>query len=328
MEKYVPPFDVTEEMLSLVAEINDILGKIKDVGSLKRQPRLRRVSRVLSVHSSLAIENVALSLNQVTDVIDGKRVTGPEDDITAVKNAFAAYDLTPRMDPYSLKDLQTAHGVMMKGLVQDAGSFRTGSVGVIGVQGRVIHIAPPCDMVPGLMEQLFAWLRSSRTDMLIRSCVFHYEVEFIHPFSDGNGRMGRLWQTLLLTGWREVFEWVPVESIIRDSQEDYYRAILLSTSEGKSDRFILYMLDAIRQAVGALERDAHAQAVRPSREVEKLLAVLGTYPMSATELMESLGLKSRANFQRHYLRPALDAGLIAMTEPEKPTSRSQRYYRR
>lgn len=188
MDKYVPPYDITEEMLELTSEITEDLGKLSNVNDLEKLPRLRRVNRIKSIQSSLAIENNTLSLEQVTDVINGKRVLGPQDDILAVKNAFAVYKILPELDPFSLDDLKKAHGVMMNGLVEGAGELRTGSVGVINEQGNVIHVAPPHNMVKVLMEQLFDWLKTSKTQMLIRSSIFHYEFEFIHPFMDGNGQ--------------------------------------------------------------------------------------------------------------------------------------------
>lgn len=163
--------------------------------------------------------------------------------------------------------------------------------------------------------------------MLIRSGIFHYEFELIHPFADGNCRMGRLWQTALLRSWKLVFEWFPVESIIKDNQEEYYRAISLSTMEGKSNRFILFMLGVIREAVSDLARDTHNHQNHISNQIKALMSVIETYPMSAAELMGKLGLRSRASFRRNYLRPVLEAGLIAMTGPDVPTNRNQRYYR-
>lgn len=327
MEKYIPPYDITEEMLELTSEIMENLGRLSNVSDLEKLPRLRRVNRIKSIQSSLAIENNTLSLEQVTDVIDGRHVLGPQDDILSVKNAFEVYKMLPKLDPFSLNDLKKSHGIMMNGLMENAGTFRTGSVGVINERGRVIHIAPPHGMVNGLMEQLFDWLKSSKTQMLIRSSVFHYEFEFIHPFGDGNGRTGRLWQTALLASWKPVFEWIPIESIIKDNQEEYYRSIGLSTSEGKSDRFILFMLGVIRQAVEELARDARNHQSHISSQIGALLRVMETYPMTALELMEKLGLKSRAAFRKNYLQPALEAGLIRMTEPDKPTSRNQRYFK-
>ena len=327
MEKYVPPYDVTEEMLDLASEITEELGKLGNVTNLDRLPRLRRVNRIMSIQSSLAIENNTLSLSQVTDVIDGKHVLGPQDDILAVKNAFAAYKTLPELDPFSLSDLKKAHGVMMNGLTQRAGAFRTSSVGVFNEQGKAVHIAPPHDMVGGLMEQLFDWLKTSKTHMLIRSSIFHYEFEFIHPFTDGNGRTGRLWQTALLASWKPIFEWIPIESIIKDHQEEYYRAIGLSTAEGKSNRFILFMLNVIKKAMLRLAKDTREYQNHIDNRIKALMSVIRPYPMSAAELMEKLGLKSRVTFRKNYLNPALEAGLIAMTNPDAPTNRNQRYYK-
>lgn len=328
MENYVPPYDITEEMLSLTSDIMEDLGKLGSVSDLAKLPRLRRVNRIRSIQSSLAIENNTLSLRQVTDVIDGKRVLGPQDDILAVKNAFEAYKLLSELDPFSLTDLKKAHGVMMNGLMEGAGELRTGPVGVFGDGGKVIHIAPPPDIVNELIGQLLDWARTSRTHMLIRSSVFHYEFEFIHPFGDGNGRTGRLWQTALLASWKPVFGWIPVESIIKDNQEEYYDAIARSSAEGKSNRFIIFMLGVIKKAVGELSGDTRNHQRHISSQMEALMSVIESYPMTALELMEKLGLKSRPAFRKNYLQPALEAGLIGMTEPDKPTSRNQRYFRK
>lgn len=327
MVKYVPPYDITEEMLELASEIMEELGRLSGVSDLEKLPRLRRVNRIRSIQSSLAIENNTLSLEQVTDVIDGKRVLGPQDDIIAVKNAFEVYKMLSQFDPFSLNDLEKAHGVMMQGLIENAGVLRKSSVGVINEKGKVIHIAPPYVMVPSLMEQLFDWLKTSKTQMLIRSSIFHYEFEFIHPFSDGNGRTGRLWQTVLLASWKPIFEWIPIESIIKDNQEEYYKAISISTSEGKSNAFIMFMLRIIRKAVAEIARDTRNHQSHISNQIKALMAVIETYPMSCVELMEKLGMKSRVSFRKNYLQPALKAGLIGMTEPDNPTSRNQRYFK-
>lgn len=327
MEKYIPPYDITEEMLELASEIMENLGKLSNVNDLEKLPRLRRVNRIKSIQSSLAIENNTLSLEQVTDVIEGKHVLGPQDDILAVKNAFEVYKILPELDPFSLNDLKRAHGIMMKGLIDGAGALRTKSVGVISENGKVIHVAPPHNMVSVLMSQLFDWLRISKTHMLIRSSVFHYEFEFIHPFADGNGRMGRFWQTALLASWKPIFEWIPIESIIKDNQDEYYRAIGLSTAEGKSNRFILFMLSVIKKAIENIVNDSLSHYNHISSQVGALLSVIESYPMTALELMEKLGLKSRVSFRKNYLQPALEAGLIGMTEPDKPTSRNQRYFK-
>lgn len=327
MDKYIPPYDITEEMLELASEITENLGRLSNISDLERLPRLRRVNRIKSIQSSLAIENNTLSLEQVTDVIDGKHVLGPKSDIVAVKNAFDVYKKLPEFDPFSLDDLKKAHGIMMNGLLLDAGELRSSSVGVFNEQGKVIHVAPPQEMVPDLMIQLFDWLKNSKVHMLIRSSVFHYEFEFIHPFGDGNGRTGRLWQTALLASWKPIFEWVPIESIIKDNQEEYYKAIGLSTSEGKSNKFILFMLGVIKKAVEEIVKDTHNHQIHVSNQIKALMSVIETYPMSALELMEKLGLKSRLTFRKNYLQPALEAGLIAMTDPNNPTNRNQRYYK-
>lgn len=327
MEKYIPPYDITEEMLELASEIMENLGKLSNVNDLEKLPRLRRVNRIKSIQSSLAIENNTLSLEQVTDVIEGKHVLGPQDDILAVKNAFEVYKILPELDPFSLNDLKRAHGIMMKELIDGAGALRTKSVGVISETGKVIHVAPPHNMVSVLMSQLFDWLRTSKTHMLIRSSVFHYEFEFIHPFADGNGRIGRFWQTALLASWKPIFEWIPIESIIKDNQDEYYRVIGLSTAEGKSNRFILFMLSVMKKAIEDIINDSRSHYNHISSQVGALLSVIESYPMTALELMEKLGLKSRVSFRKNYLQPALEAGLIGMTEPDKPTSRNQRYFK-
>ena len=327
MDNYVPPYDITEEMLELTSEIMEILGEFNSVNDLDKLPRLRRVSRIKSIHSSLAIENNTLTLQQVTDVIEGKRVLGPEDDILAVKNAFNVYKTLDNINPLSLKDLTKAHGIMMNGLVEEVGQIRTSPVGVINQDGKVIHIAPPANMVNNLIIQLFDWLKTSKTQMLIKSSVFHYEFEFIHPFRDGNGRMGRLWQTALLTSWKPIFKWIPIESIIKDNQEEYYNAITLSTSEGKSNRFIIFMLKVIKSALLDIVKDTRNHYNHINNQISALMAVIESYPMSLTELMEKVGLKSRDTFRKNYIIPALEAGLIGMTEPNKPKSKNQKYFK-
>jgi len=327
MDNYIPPYDITEEMLTLTAEIMELLGELKNVSELEKLPRLRRVSRIKSIHSSLAIENNTLTLQQVTDVIEGKRVLGPEDDIIAVKNAFEVYKTLDEINPLSIDDLVKSHGIMMKGLVEEAGQIRTSPVGVINQKGDVIHVAPPASMASGLLYQLFDWLNNSSAPMLIKSSVFHYEFEFIHPFRDGNGRMGRLWQTALLSTWKPIFRWIPIESIIKDNQEEYYNAITLSTSEGKSNRFIVFMLGVIKSALVDITKDTRNHYNHINNQITALMAVIESYPMTLTELMQKVGLKSRDTFRKNYIIPALEAGLIGMTEPDKPRSKNQRYFK-
>lgn len=326
-DKYIPPYDITDEMLDLVSEIMENLGKLSGVNELEKLPRLRRVSRIKSIHSSLAIENNTLSIEQVTDVINGKRVLAPQKDIEEVHNAFNAYEKLSEINPYSIDDLLKIHGIMMNGLVKEAGSLRSGQVGVYNQDGKVVHLAPPADFVPQQLGQLFDWVKNSNANMLIKSSVFHYEFEFIHPFNDGNGRTGRLWQTALLASWKPIFAWIPIESIIKDNQEDYYNAITLSTSQGKSNIFIEFMLDVINKAIKDIITDTRNHYNHINNQITELMKVIESYPQSATELMEKLNLKSRLGFRKNYLQPALDAGLIGMTEPDKPTSKNQKYFK-
>lgn len=327
MENYIPPFDLTNNMFELSAEIMENLGKLSNINELEKLPRLRKVSRVKSIHSSLAIENNTLSYEQVTDIINGKRVLGPQEDIIAVKNAFSAYKELDNIDPYKIKDLLKIHGIMMNGLVERAGYIRSGDVGVIDSNGNVIHAAPPALMARELIEQLFDWVKNADVQMLIKSSIFHYEFEFIHPFNDGNGRMGRLWQTALLASWKPIFKYIPIESVIKDNQEEYYKAFKISTSEGKSNAFILFMLDVINQSIKDIVNDSREHYNHLNIQINKLMQVMETYPQSAQQIMDRLNLKSRVSFRKNYLLPALEAGLIGMTIPEKPTSKNQMYFK-
>lgn len=327
MDRYIPPFDMTNTMFELTAEIMENLGKLSNINELEKLPRLRKVSRVKSIHSSLAIENNTLSYEQVTDIINGKKVLGPQEDIIAVKNALDAYKELDSIDPYNIKDLLKVHGIMMNGLVDRAGCIRSGDVGVFDSNGRVIHAAPTAPMAREFIEQLFDWVKKADVQMLIKSSVFHYEFEFIHPFNDGNVRMGRLWQTALLASWKPIFKYIPIESVIKDNQEEYYKAFKISTSEGKSNAFILFMLDVINQAIKDIVNDSREHYNHLNLQINKLMQVMETYPQSAQQIMDRLNLKSRVSFRKNYLIPALEAGLIGMTVPEKPTSKNQMYFR-
>lgn len=326
-KKYIPPYEITDEMLELVSEIMENLGKLSGIHELKKLPRLRKVNRIKSIHSSLAIENNTLSIEQVTDVIDGKRVLGPKEDIIAVQNANLAYKELENINPFSLDDLLKIHGIMMSGLISEAGKIRTGQVGIYNQDGKVVHLAPPANFVSKQFIGLFDWIKSSPANMLIKSSVFHYEFEFIHPFCDGNGRMGRLWQTALLASWKPIFAWIPIESIIKDNQEEYYNAIAQSTNQAKSNKFIVFMLDVINKAIKDILIDTKNHYNHINNQITKLMKVIESYPQSATELMQKLNLKSRVGFRKNYLQPALDAGLIGMTEPNKPTSKNQKYFK-
>ncbi len=327
-EKYIPPFDTTTKMIEIAGSIFEKLGQLTNVNNLERLPQLRKVNRIKSIQSSLAIENNSLTIGQVTSLINGRRVLGPIEDIRAVHNANLAYKELENINPYNLSDLLKIHGIMMNGLVHNPGKLRTSQVGVYDELGNAVHIAPSSSLVPSLISSLFDWVKSSDTIMLIKSSVFHYEFEFIHPFEDGNGRMGRLWQTALLTSWRPIFAYLPIESVIKDNQEKYYEAIASSTKEGKSNNFIIFMLEVIDKAISDLILDTKNHLNHLNNQILRLVEVMDSYPLSTKELMDKLNLKSREGFRRNYLEPALEAGLIDMTIPDKPTSKNQKYYKK
>ena len=249
MRNRKPPFEITTAILDEVAEIAELVGHVNASLGLSANPTLRRTNRIRTIYSSLAIEQNTLSLEQVTAVLSGKRVIAPPKDIAEVKNAYEIYEMMDKLDPYSMADLLSAHGVMTKDLVEESGCFRSRPVGVVDKQGNVLHFGTLPDYVPGLVMELLDWVRESDFHMLIKSCVFHYELELIHPFADGNGRIGRLWHTLLLTQWKPMFAWLPVESIIHDRQDEYYQAINRSNNEAESTAFIEFMLSSIKEAL-------------------------------------------------------------------------------
>lgn len=249
MRNKKPPFEITEAALSDVMEISELVGKISSTQNLSTSPILRRQNRIRTIYSSLAIEQNTLSLEQVTAVLSGKRVLAPPKDIAEVKNAYEIYDHLAELNPYSIDDLLLAHRTMMQGLVHEAGEFRSRPVGVVDNQGNVLHFGTLPQYVPYLMEELVQWTESSPFPLLIKSCVFHYEFEVIHPFADGNGRIGRLWHTLLLSKWDPLFAWLPIESIIHDHQVEYYAAINQSNAQGEGTAFIEFMLGIIKEAL-------------------------------------------------------------------------------
>ena len=249
MRNKKPPFEITNQMIDYVAEIAELVGKLNGTNHLTANPTLRRSNRIRTIHGSLAIEQNTLSLEKVTAVLNGKHILAPPKDIAEVKNAYEIYERLDELDPYSVDDLLTAHGIMTRGLVEESGMFRTRPVGVVDSEGHVLHFGTLPQYVPDLVMELLEWVKTSEVHMLIRSCVFHYELELIHPFADGNGRVGRLWHTLLLSKWNPVFAWLPVESIIHDRQQEYYDAINASNDAGESTVFIEFMLSAIKASL-------------------------------------------------------------------------------
>lgn len=249
----IPPYDITPAILKLVSSISEKIGEVNAVYLDKPSPQLRKQNKIKTIHSSLQIEGNTLTEAQITAIIENRRIIGPQKDITEVVNAIKVYDGLIDYKPTSEKDFLKAHKQLMAGLVDDAGSYRKRGVGIVK-GSEVAHVAPPYYNVPTLMQHLFDYLKDSDELPLIKSCVFHYEMEFIHPFMDGNGRMGRLWQTVILMDAYPVFEFLPFETLISQTQEDYYRALGQSDKAGKSTIFIEYMLDVIDKSLAQLLR--------------------------------------------------------------------------
>ncbi|HBD06227.1 MAG TPA: cell filamentation protein Fic [Firmicutes bacterium] len=313
-------------MLAISISITEKLGKIESYQSLKRMPVLRRNNKIRSIHSSLVIEANSLSLDEVKDVISGKTIIGPQKEIQEIKNAYKAYEMIKELNPYSEKDLLKAHEVLMYMTLDDNGKYRNNAEGVFD-GNKVIFIAPPANLVPKLMGDLFNWLKNDNdVPILIKSCIFHYEFVFIHPFSDGNGRTIRLWQNVLLTKWNPIFEYIPIESRIQKYQNKYYEAISLCHKNGDSNVFIEFMLKMIDETLDEVLHSIKKESKNISDQVNKLLEIMDyDIPLSANEIMSRLGVKSKETLRASYLNPALENGLIRMTLPTKPNSKNQKY---
>ena len=263
MNSYKPPFTMTDDITMLVSEISEEIGRLSVLYEGHITPHLRRTNRIRTIHSSLAIENNTLSIDQVTAIIDGKRVLGNPNEIREVRNAYEAYELMLELDPLSVDDLLKAHGLMMAGLIPENGRFRSQGVGVFDGK-KIIHMAPSAEFVPGLINDLIDWYMESSLHPLIKSSVFHYEFEFIHPFADGNGRMGRMWHTLLLGKWKELFYWLPIEDLIQSRQKEYYEAFNYADNVGDSSCFVALMLE-IYKGYPEEYRSSQRPSDRPSR---------------------------------------------------------------
>ncbi|MCK9197578.1 MAG: Fic family protein [Syntrophales bacterium] len=320
-ENYIPPFKITSAIISLVAEISQLIGRLSVLEEASKIIRLRRTNRIRTIQGSLAIEGNTLSVEQITAILEGKRIIAPLREVQEVRNAVKAYDQFDKWQPYSKEDLLDAHRELMTALLDNPGNFRTSGVGVMAGQ-TVVHLAPPADRVPYLMHDLLHWLKATDQHPLIASSGFHYEFEFIHPFEDGNGRMGRLWQTLILIKWNPLFAHIPVESIVYEHQAEYYAALNKSTKNAESSVFIEFMLRMILSAVTSLSAPEVTPYVTP--EVRKMLSILKG-EMTRKEIQQKLGLKDEKHFRTAYQQPAIAAGLIEMTVPDKPNSRLQKY---
>ena len=324
-----PPFDITNFMLQKVISITEKVGKITTFDSLNRMPVLRRNNKIKSIHSSLIIEANSLSLEQVFDIIEDKKVLGDQKEIQEVKNAFKAYSMIKEFNPFNESDLLKAYSILTYLIQDDNGKYRNHNEGVFD-KDKVIFVAPPPDLVKFLMKDLFLWLNEDKeTPLLIKSCIFHYEFVFIHPFSDGNGRLARLWQNVLLTSWNPIFEYIPIESSICKYQSEYYEAISMCHKEGKSTLFIEFMLKMIDETLDEVLISVNKEIKNISEQVNKLLSIMDRdEAISANEIMRRLKIKSKETLRKTYLNPALDNGLIKMTLPDKPNSKNQRYIKK
>lgn len=323
---YVPPFAVSAEAINLIAEISAQVERYAIRLEQEDGVRLRRANRIKTIHSSLAIEGNTLSEDEVRDIIDGKTVVAPIRQIQEVKNAIATYELYPTLDAFKEKDLLKAHGVMMQALVDKPGRYRSGGVGVFGEKG-IVHLAPPAERVPQLMGDLFNWLKNSKDHLLIRSCVFHYEFEFIHPFVDGNGRTGRLWQSLILGKLHPLFEHLPVENMVYANQQAYYDAIGESSKQGQSGPFIDFMLAEIFKTLKARQGEPLPQTedefgtkfgeefgikfgIKFGINEKRLLLMLHDNPsLTATDMADRLGISQRAVEKQ--MKKLKDMGVIS-----------------
>lgn len=307
MESYASPFHSTPAIQNLSIEIAEMVGRLDASSDLRTNPILHRALRIKTIHSSLAIEGNVLSQEQTTAILNGQRVIGDSSDIREVENATRAYDLLPFLDPYSIDDLLRVHKVMTEDLITEAGRFRYKNAGVFDGE-RLIHAGSPANYVPELVSQLFKWIKETPLHPLIASCIFHYEFEVIHPFADGNGRTGRLWHTLLLSRWRSVLEWLPIESMIMATQQDYYAAFAQSESKGESGPFVEYMLGAIRQAllpycVKENPRDHRKEALldfvakHPTATIAQVAEELGTSRATIDRVIAELRAEGRLERQ-------------------------------
>lgn len=295
---YTPPFKITSRIIELISNISEKIGEINYLRDSKQNVRLRKENRIKTIHSSLAIENNSLSIEQITAIIEGKHVLGNPNEITEVKNSIQAYDLLLSLNPYKEKDLLKAHQLMMQDLVERNGKYRTDGVGIFDGE-RVVHLAPPADRIPELMTDLFEWLKTSDVHPLIKSCVFHYEFEFIHPFQDGNGRMGRLWQTAILKDWKEIFAWLPVETLIKENQKEYYNVLGTSDSEANSTKFIEFMLslilNTIEEIIESEKKVTQKVTVKVTQNQKKIFDVIKENPyVTQEELANIVGITRKS----------------------------------
>lgn len=307
LSKMKPPYVITDKILSLVASISEKIGEINATHLYKPATELRKKNRIKTIQSSLEIEGNTLSEEQITALLENKRVIAPQKDILEVQNAIKVYDQLSKFNPYRLRDLEKAHSILMKGLIDNAGKLRTSNVGIVK-GSKVEHIAPNGSIVMGLMNNLFEYLKKDKELLLIKSCVFHYEFEFIHPFLDGNGRMGRLWQTLILMQQYPVFEYLPVESLIKQKQREYYKKLSESDKKGESTPFIEFMLEILLESLKDIAKN-QAITLYAEDRIRLFKEKIGKSKFSRKEYMQSFKNISAPTASRD-LKWAVDESIL------------------
>jgi Fic family protein len=328
---YNPPYTITNEILDLIVKTSEALGALKIYESLMRKtslPHLKKNNPIKTIQSTLAIEQNTLTLEQVTAVINGEKVAGNPREILEVQNAFRAYNEIDSFNPSEIDDFLKAHKILMKDIIDECGSFRKGGVAV--AKGDVmIHLPPPAKRVPSLMNDLFNWFSQTDIHPLLSSSIVHYEIEFIHPFSDGNGRMGRLWQTVILKQWKDEFSGIPLESVIKRKQQNYYAVLKQCDEAGNSTLFIEFILTALIESIedlldeyNKLTEQATEQA---TEQVVRLILALKQGEGTIKDLMDRVEISHRPTFLYNYIHPALEKELIEMAYPDKPKSPNQKY---
>ena len=326
--KNIPPYTITEKAANYLAKIVEAVTRLEFGTEFRRDIRLHRENRIRTIHSSLAIEGNTLSISEVTAVIQGNVVAGKQEDIKEVKNAYEAYDRILTLDPYSIEDFLKAHKWMTQGLLEESGKFRSGDVGVFDGD-KAVHIGARPQFVPQLTEELFTWAKESDLHPVLKSAILHYEIETIHPFADGNGRIGRLWQTLLLAKWNELFAWIPMESILWQNRLQYYTAIEMARKANDSGVFIEFTLSALYEIIA--EQEKHQVEHQDKHQVElteaqiSVLKILANEILSRKEIFAAIGMRSDSRSFKRNIEPLLKAGFIEMTIPDKPNSKLQKY---
>ncbi len=325
--KYTPPFTITDQIIDLITQIAHALGKLDYLQHDPQALQLRKISQIKTITGTLQIEGNTLTEQQITAVLEGKTVLAPMREISEAQGAILLYQKADKFNYLNQQHLLQAHQLLMGDLLHHAGKYRNKAVGIYGKNG-ISHVAPPANRVSDLMSDLFGWLRETTTHPLISSSVFHFEFEFIHPFEDGNGRMGRFWQYLMLNRWNPVFSLIPVENRIKNKQQGYYDALQQSGSSGDSTLFIHYMCSTILEAINTLPTKSDQVDDQVSDQVKTLLNVLPENWLSTVEIMQLLGLSHKANFRKNYLEPALEQQFIEMQYPDSPRSPKQKYRKR